>query len=340
MLRHSIAAVCVATSLAQCQDLDSLVFDSQAWLTIGPQDWIQGDGCCQGSGCNDCNDDDNCASFSATGDPAVCEGAAMCNNNGLGYTSFGTSFGHASGLRGTACIDLFGTDQFGCEGIGGYNARVIARAAFTVSHDHASSQLNQGDTIRVRRRIHVGVTSLIEGSGDEPTQGWQGLVIWQAFIYNNATGDLLFEANSLLGDGPGEFVAEFDVPNGFAVVLRLELNLDARALAWGGSTVTVDARMDHTVALGEVISAEDLDGNPITDLTVTDPGGNDWSGSFYCPADLAQPYAVLNFSDVLEYLTLFAKMNAAADLAEPEGVFDFSDVFEYIVAFGEGCPYE
>ncbi len=55
-------------------------------------------------------------------------------------------------------------------------------------------------------------------------------------------------------------------------------------------------------------------------------------------ADLAKPYNVLDFSDVLAFLTAFAGMDPAADLAEPFGSFDFSDVIAFLTAFGAGCP--
>ncbi len=57
-----------------------------------------------------------------------------------------------------------------------------------------------------------------------------------------------------------------------------------------------------------------------------------------CPADLAEPFGVLDFSDVLAFLTAFGAMDPAADLADPVGTFDFSDVIEFLVLFGGGCP--
>ena len=57
-----------------------------------------------------------------------------------------------------------------------------------------------------------------------------------------------------------------------------------------------------------------------------------------CPADLAEPFGTLDFSDVVAFLTAFGSMDAAADFAEPFGTFDFSDVVGFLSAFGEGCP--
>ncbi|MEZ6243366.1 MAG: GC-type dockerin domain-anchored protein [Phycisphaerales bacterium] len=56
------------------------------------------------------------------------------------------------------------------------------------------------------------------------------------------------------------------------------------------------------------------------------------------PADLAEPFDVLDFSDVIAFLTAFGTMDNAADLAPPAGVYDFSDVVAFLTAFGGGCP--
>ncbi len=56
------------------------------------------------------------------------------------------------------------------------------------------------------------------------------------------------------------------------------------------------------------------------------------------PADLALPFGVLDFSDVVAFLTAFAAMEPGADLAPPLGVFDFSDVVAFLSAFAAGCP--
>lgn len=57
-----------------------------------------------------------------------------------------------------------------------------------------------------------------------------------------------------------------------------------------------------------------------------------------CSADLTLPFGVLNFDDVLAFLTAFGAMDPAADLAEPYGEIDFDDVLAFLVSFGSGCP--
>ncbi len=57
-----------------------------------------------------------------------------------------------------------------------------------------------------------------------------------------------------------------------------------------------------------------------------------------CVADLAPPAGVLDFSDVIAFLSAFGAQDAAADLAAPTGQFDFSDVVAFLGAFAGGCP--
>lgn len=57
-----------------------------------------------------------------------------------------------------------------------------------------------------------------------------------------------------------------------------------------------------------------------------------------CPADLAEPFGVLNFFDLVAYLGLFNAGDPAADLAEPAGVLNFFDLVAYLGEFNAGCP--
>ncbi|MFI4897982.1 MAG: GC-type dockerin domain-anchored protein [Phycisphaerales bacterium JB059] len=54
--------------------------------------------------------------------------------------------------------------------------------------------------------------------------------------------------------------------------------------------------------------------------------------------DLSQPFGVLNFTDVLAFLSDFVDAAPGADLAEPIGVHDYSDILTFLGLFGAGCP--
>ena len=57
-----------------------------------------------------------------------------------------------------------------------------------------------------------------------------------------------------------------------------------------------------------------------------------------CPADLAEPYAVLDLADIVAFVERFVDEHQYADFAEPNGVFDLADVVAFVQAFGAGCP--
>lgn len=56
------------------------------------------------------------------------------------------------------------------------------------------------------------------------------------------------------------------------------------------------------------------------------------------PADLAEPYAILDLADVLAFVAGFGALDPTSDLAEPLGVFDLADVLAFVALFSEGCP--
>ncbi|MEM9373393.1 MAG: aryl-sulfate sulfotransferase [Planctomycetota bacterium] len=57
----------------------------------------------------------------------------------------------------------------------------------------------------------------------------------------------------------------------------------------------------------------------------------------WCGADVAEPYGVLNFFDVAEYIAQFAASDPAADL-DGNGSLNFFDVSNYIARYNAGCP--
>jgi hypothetical protein len=57
-----------------------------------------------------------------------------------------------------------------------------------------------------------------------------------------------------------------------------------------------------------------------------------------CPADLAEPFGVLNIFDIQAYIGLYNAQDPAADLAEPFGSFNIFDIQAYIGLYNQGCP--
>lgn len=74
----------------------------------------------------------------------------------------------------------------------------------------------------------------------------------------------------------------------------------------------------------------------------TDPGvpiaaGDDGSDPGCNPADLAEPYGLLDLSDVTAFVSAFAAMEDAVDL-DGNGLWDLGDVTVFVDAFTAGCP--
>lgn len=61
-------------------------------------------------------------------------------------------------------------------------------------------------------------------------------------------------------------------------------------------------------------------------------------GSGCNPADLAEPFGVLDLADITVFVSAFVSGDPAADLAEPAGVFDLADISAFVAAFVGGCP--
>ncbi len=57
-----------------------------------------------------------------------------------------------------------------------------------------------------------------------------------------------------------------------------------------------------------------------------------------CPADTAAPLGVIDFSDVLAFLSAFGAGEPLADVATPLGVHDFSDIVAFLAYFNAACP--
>jgi len=57
-----------------------------------------------------------------------------------------------------------------------------------------------------------------------------------------------------------------------------------------------------------------------------------------CPADVAEPFSVLDLLDVNAFVGAFVAQDPLADLAEPYGTFDLFDVSLFSSSFVAGCP--
>lgn len=55
-------------------------------------------------------------------------------------------------------------------------------------------------------------------------------------------------------------------------------------------------------------------------------------------ADIAEPYEVLDLSDISGFIAAFGAQEPPADIAAPFGVFDLADISGFVESFTAGCP--
>ncbi len=154
-----------------------------------------------------------------------------------------------------------------------------------------------------------------------------GLVVIDVFDPSSpeiiATVETPDRASSIAVSGTTVYVADY--ANGLQV---LDVS-DPASPVFLGSVDTPDAAQGIRVSGSVAYVVDGSSGLQIVDVSC---------GGACNAADLAEPYGVLDYSDVFAFLVAFGNSEPAADLAEPLGVFDYSDVFEFLVAFGAGCP--
>ncbi|USN98107.1 MAG: hypothetical protein H6810_07910 [Phycisphaeraceae bacterium] len=105
---------------------------------------------------------------------------------------------------------------------------------------------------------------------------------------------------------------------------------------FGVAEVTLPAAAAHnalSVAI-EAVGTASADAWRLDDLEL---GGEPRGGSD-CPADLAEPFGVLDLQDISAFVAAFVASDPAADIAAPFGVLDLADVNLFITSFVSGCP--
>lgn len=97
-------------------------------------------------------------------------------------------------------------------------------------------------------------------------------------------------------------------------------------------TANVRIRFIASDDVGTVVEAG-VDAVRIEGLTCEDPMGGSCNA-----ADLAEPFEILDLSDISAFIDGFTNQLPVADLAEPFGIFDLSDIGAFVSAFSGGCP--
>jgi choice-of-anchor B domain-containing protein len=143
-----------------------------------------------------------------------------------------------------------------------------------------------------------------------------------------------------------------DVPSGGlnndALVVELSLNgggswtevrrYESAAAAWLDDAFDVSAAQG--TANGRVrFTVSDFDPQNVVEAGVDAFGvSRVVCNEVTCPADLAEPFGVLDLADIQAFVSAFLGSDSAADLAAPFGVFDLADLGAFVTAFAAGCP--
>jgi hypothetical protein len=167
------------------------------------------------------------------------------------------------------------------------------------------------------------------------TSGHSGFSRASAEVLAIITGDPYFPGGYgefLASSGPQGFPLRFEAGPAQDVPLQWATYFDASdesgiSRIYGGIHPALDdfpgRIMGHIVGPNAYQAAEDY-----------------WNGlgRTHCPADLAEPFAVVNFSDVTAFIAAYSAQQAAGDTAAPFGVWNFFDIAQFLSDFAEACP--
>jgi len=210
---------------------------------------------------------------------------------------------------------------------------------------------NNAGTLETDQGLFVGNTTAERGvaMADFDGNGVPDLVVGgdpaQLYEYEGGALSSVWSSNPPFGSAAQDMVThDFDA-DGDPDLAEIIFG-DGRAHLYQNSGGVLDSTPTWTYDASEVgtaIAFGDINGDGRDDL-VTGYSGDTSVRVFLakappaCLADLAEPFGILDFSDVVAFLAAFSASDPVADLAEPMGVFDFSDVGLFLILFAGGCP--
>lgn len=166
-------------------------------------------------------------------------------------------------------------------------------------------------------------------------------------LYDDRSG---LDSSGLTFDGDGRLIvlyhnglasrlSEIDPATGNVVRVISSVNIPRSLPSVGGLAFDSDnGRLFATVNT----TLFDLT-DPANPVAVGDMGIDRVSGLAFvpqdspCPADLAEPFGLLDLADITAFATGFLAMDPIADLIV-DSLFDLSDINAFVTAFTAGCP--
>jgi hypothetical protein len=177
--------------------------------------------------------------------------------------------------------------------------------------------------------IDGGTTSLVSNQID--LSGTQSATISYARWYSNSTGASpnadVFEVFVSDDDGQTYVLVETVGPSGAGT-----------SGGWIETGFNVGDFVDLTSTIRVKFVASDLGDGSVVEAGIDDVRilGVSCTADV-CPADLAEPFGVLDLADVQAFIAAFVSGAPLADL-NGDGIFDLADVQAFIASFNAGCP--
>lgn len=181
-----------------------------------------------------------------------------------------------------------------------------------------SAAISRNNTQLVAR---AGVTAATIGTDDTPIRiSDQGDIVWQGRTgTSSSTSGIYFNANRMFdGSSPVQGLPDGVIYNPGVGTQGLGFSDDGGYVilrAFNGSFVQPDG-----YAPGDISILLEITGSPSCN-----------------PADLAEPFGLLDLSDITTFVSGFIAQDPASDL-DSNGMFDLSDITAFVTAFTAGCP--
>jgi hypothetical protein len=177
--------------------------------------------------------------------------------------------------------------------------------------------------------VDGGTTSLVSNRVD--LSATQSATISYARWYSNNTGAApnadVFEVFVSDDDGQSYVLVETVGPAGAGT-----------SGGWIETGFDVGDFVDLTSTIRVKFVASDLGDGSLVEAAIDDVRifGVSCTGHD-CPADVAEPFGVLDLADVQAFLAAFTSGEALADL-NGDGIYDLADVQAFLASFNAGCP--
>lgn len=214
---------------------------------------------------------------------------------------------------------------------------------------------------------------LIPSNGSTTGTLWRALDIKGPWVIARADNDLIISHrdanNAMVGERIRVDAGNFPFEAGQNAVILDNQQCGHTFFMWNdrpsgcSGTLTDVMKLTRTDGSAATYSIVDGNGNPVSFTSHNCYYSMFWSSADqllfiaefstgivyvltpYCPgpqgcnaADVAEPFGILDLTDITAFIVAFVAQQPLADLAEPFGIFDLLDLSAFVTAISAGCP--